>query len=76
MQELKKDYSLHVASQRTLEYGQIVLSADNVFNRCRQMSHIAHPPETHPLQQLDIIGAYMSDLVAICKKYGVGLGTS
>lgn len=71
MQELKKDHSLHVASQRTLEYGQVVLSADNIFNRCRQKSHIAHPPETHPLQQLDIIGNYVADLLTICKKHGI-----
>jgi hypothetical protein len=76
LQELKKDYSLQVASQRTLEYGQVVLSADNIFNRCRQKSHIAHPPETNPLQQLEIIGSYVSDLLAICKKYGVELGKS
>uniref|UniRef100_A0A383V3C6 DUF4200 domain-containing protein n=1 Tax=Tetradesmus obliquus TaxID=3088 RepID=A0A383V3C6_TETOB len=75
-QELKKDYSLRVASQRTLEYGQVVLSADNIFNRCRQKSHIAHPPETNPLQQLEIIGSYVSDLLAICKQKGVELGKS
>ncbi|KAF8059972.1 FAP73 [Scenedesmus sp. PABB004] len=67
-QELQKDYSLRVASQRTLEHGQVVLAADNVFNRCRQRSHIAHPPETHPLQQLDTIGNFVSDLQAICKR--------
>ena len=76
MQELKKDHSLHVASQRTLEYGQVVVSADNIFNRCRMKSHIAHPPETHPLQQLDIIGNYVSDLLAICKKSGAGVSSS
>lgn len=76
LQELKKDYSLRVASQRTLEYGQVVLSADNIFNRCRQKSHIAHPPETNPLQQLEIIGSYVSDLLAICKQKGVELGKS
>lgn len=76
MQELKKDHSLHVASQRTLEYGQVVVSADNIFNRCRQKSHIAHPPETQPLQQLDIIGNYVSDLLAICKKSGTGVSSS
>lgn len=59
---------MHIASQRTLEYGQVVLSTDNIFSRCRQKSHIAHPAETHPLQQLDIIAAYVSDLMALCKK--------
>lgn len=61
---------MHIASQRTLEYGQVVLSTDNVFNRCRQKSHIGQPAQTHPLQQLEIIGNYVSDLMAICKRGG------
>lgn len=75
-QASKKDYSLQLASQRTLEYGQVVLSADNVFNRCRQQSHVAHAPETHPLAQLDVIGQYVSDLLAICKRHGLPLSSS
>lgn len=68
LQESKKDYSMHIASQRTLEYGQVVLSTDNIFSRCRQRSHIAHPPVTQPLQQLDIIANFVSDLMALCKQ--------
>lgn len=64
LQESKKDYSMHIASQRTLEYGQVVLSTDNIFSRCRQKSHIAHPPVTQPLQQLEIISNFVSDLMA------------
>ncbi|GFR44247.1 hypothetical protein Agub_g5449, partial [Astrephomene gubernaculifera] len=52
VQEAKKDSSLQIASQRTLEYGQVVLSADNIFNRCRSKSSIGHPAESNPLHQL------------------------
>jgi hypothetical protein len=67
LQESKKDYSMHIASQRTLEYGQVMLSTDNIFSRCRQKSHIAHPPVSQPLQQLDIIANFVVDLMALCK---------
>lgn len=68
LQEAHKDHSLQVASQRTLEYGQVVMCTDNVFNRCRQHSKIAHQAESNPLHQLEVIGSYVSDLVAICKQ--------
>lgn len=68
VQQSKKDNGLQVASQKTLEYGQVVLSTDNVFNRCRGRSKIAYPPESNPLQQLDVIGNYVSDLAAIVKQ--------
>jgi len=76
LQEFHKDTSLQVASQRTLEYGQVVLAADNVFNRCRQKSYNAHASESNPLQQLEIIGNYISDLLTICKKHGLCLRSS
>ncbi|GIL82644.1 hypothetical protein Vretimale_8244 [Volvox reticuliferus] len=69
VQEAKKDSSLQIASQRTLEYGQVVLSADNIFNRCRSKSSIGHPAESNPLHQLDVIGNFVSDLGAIIKQY-------
>ncbi|PNH07304.1 Coiled-coil domain-containing protein 42 [Tetrabaena socialis] len=66
-----------IASQRTLEYGQVVLSADNIFNRCRGKSSIGHPAESNPLHQLDVIGNFVSDLGAIIKHYKVsGLRSS
>jgi predicted nuclease with TOPRIM domain len=68
-QESKKDYSLQVASQKTLEYGQVVMSTDNIFNRCRSKSCIGHAAETHPLLQLEIIGNYVSDLGYIVKMH-------
>ncbi|KXZ49053.1 hypothetical protein GPECTOR_23g139 [Gonium pectorale] len=69
VQEAKKDSSLQIASQRTLEYGQVVLSADNIFNRCRSKSSIGHPAESNPLHQLDVIGNFVSDLGAIIKQF-------
>lgn len=69
LQESKKDHSMHTASQRTLEYGQVVLSTDNIFSRCRQRSAIQQQPQVqHPQQQLDIIANFVSDLLAICKR--------
>ena len=68
VQQAKKDQSLQVASEKTLEYGQVVLSTDNIFNRCRARSKIAYPSESNPLQQLDVIGNYVSDLAAIIKQ--------
>mmetsp|Transcript_20045 Transcript_20045/g.36043 ORF Transcript_20045/g.36043 Transcript_20045/m.36043 type:complete len:298 (-) Transcript_20045:332-1225(-) len=67
VQEAKKDSSLQVASQKTLEYGQVVLSADNIFNRCRGRSSIEYAIENNPLYQLDVIGNFVSDLNAIMK---------
>jgi hypothetical protein len=58
-----------VASHKTLEYGQVVLSTDNIFNRCRGRSKIAYPPESNPLQQLDVVGNYVSDLGAIVRQH-------
>mmetsp|Transcript_25341 Transcript_25341/g.55050 ORF Transcript_25341/g.55050 Transcript_25341/m.55050 type:complete len:310 (+) Transcript_25341:61-990(+) len=69
VQEAKKDNSLQVASQKTLEYGQVVLSTDNIFNRCRGRSRIGYPAESNPLQQLDVVGNYVSDLGAIIKQF-------
>eukprot|EP00798_Chlamydomonas_sp_ICE-L_P025664 gene25664-11329_t len=74
VQEAKKDYSLQVASQKTLEYGQVVLSTDNIFNRSRGRSKIGYPAESNPLQQLDVIGNYVSDLGAIIRQYKIEQG--
>ncbi|KAJ9531595.1 hypothetical protein V8C86DRAFT_1811506 [Haematococcus lacustris] len=69
VQESKKDSSLAVASAKTLEYGQVVLSTDNVFNRCRSRSTIGYPAESNPLQQLDVVGNFVSDLAAIVRTH-------
>lgn len=67
-QQAKRNQRLQVASEKTLEYGQVVLSTDNIFNRCRARSKIAYPSESNPLQQLDVIGNYVSDLAFIIKQ--------
>ena len=71
VQESKKDYSLQVASQKTLEYGQVVLSTDNIFNRSRSRSKIGYPQESNPLQQLDVVGNFVSDLGAIIRQHRI-----
>ncbi len=68
-QESKKDASLAVASHKTLEYGQVVLSTDNIFNRCRARSRIGYPGESQPLHQLDVVGNFVSDLSAITRAW-------
>ncbi|KAI8474808.1 MAG: hypothetical protein J3K34DRAFT_517892 [Monoraphidium minutum] len=70
--EASKDGTLAVASQRTLVYGQVVLAADNLFTQCRQRSRVAHAAAAGPLQQLEVIGNYVSDLVAACKAAAAG----
>ena len=41
------------------------MSTDNLFQRCRQRSKVAHGNVTNPLLQLDAIGNFVSDLGAI-----------
>ncbi len=67
-QESKKDNSLAVAGAKRLEYGQVVMSADNIFGRCAARSRIGHAPETSPLAQLEVIGNFVSDLGVIIRQ--------
>lgn len=67
--EMKKDYTLQHACQKTLEYGQVIMSTDNLFQRCREKSCIGHPPESNPLHQMTVIGNLVSDLGCIIKQY-------
>jgi hypothetical protein len=48
------------------------MSTDNLYNRCRQRSHIGHQPEDNPLKQLESIGNYVSDLMVVCKQQNKG----
>lgn len=64
--EAAKDGALQVASQRTLEYGQVVLATDNLYSQCRQLSHITRAAHVGPLQHLEVIGNFISDLAAAC----------
>lgn len=57
-----------MASQRTLVYGQVVLATDNLYSQCRAHSVVPHAATASPLQQLDVIGHYLSDLVAACQQ--------
>lgn len=41
------------------------MSTDNLFQRCRQRSRVAHGNVTNPLLQLEAIGNFVSDLGAI-----------
>ncbi len=46
-------------------YIQVCMSTDNLFQRCRQQSKVAHGNVTNPLLQLEAIGNFVSDLGAI-----------
>ena len=69
-QEMKKDYAVQAASQKTLQHGQVTMATDNLFLRCRERSNINHPPYTNTLDQLSVIGDYILDLGAIVKMKG------
>jgi predicted nuclease with TOPRIM domain len=68
LQEAAKDGFLEVASQQTLAYGQIVMVADNLFSQCKLRSHIAHATMAGTMQQLEVIGNFVSDLAAVCQQ--------
>ncbi|KAK9833172.1 hypothetical protein WJX74_009370 [Apatococcus lobatus] len=63
--ESKKDQQLQAATRKTLTYGQVCMSTDNLFSRCRQKSSVARSDEKNALRQLDIIGNFISDLEAM-----------
>ena len=44
---------------------QVCMSTDNLFQRCRQRSKVAHGNVSNPLLQLEAIGNFVSDLGAI-----------
>ena len=52
-----------------LDYGQVVLATDNLFNRCRARSRTAHAPSAEPLAQLEVVANFVGDLAAIVKQY-------
>lgn len=65
----KRDYALQTASQKTLEHGQVVMSSDNIFQRCRARSNVNHVAHTNPLDQLTVIGEFMADLGGIVRMW-------
>lgn len=65
-----RDAMLQTASQKTLDHGQVCMATDNLFLRCSRRSNVNHPPHTNPLDQLHVIGDYMSDLAEIVKLKG------
>ena len=65
-----RDTALQTASQKTLDHGQVCMATDNLFLRCSKRSNVNHPNYTNPLEQLHVIGDYMSDLSEIVKMKG------
>lgn len=63
------DYEMAMASQKTLDYGQVCMATDNLFQRCTVRSTIKHPSHTNPITQLNVIGEYMADLASIVKSW-------
>lgn len=76
--ESNKDSAMTAAAQKTLEFGQVILATQNLFQRqaiharvlfdrdgvtrCRENSVIAHSDGLGPLEQLEVIGNFVSDL--------------
>jgi hypothetical protein len=46
------------------------MATDNLFLRCSKRSNVNHPHFTNPMEQLHVIGDYMSDLSEIVKMKG------
>jgi len=67
--ESHKDYVLQDASRKIEELGQVHMSTDNIFQRCHSQSTVGHPLHSATLDQLTVIGDYMSDLRAITKEW-------
>lgn len=65
----EKDQALTTASAKTLENGQVYMAADNLFHRCITRSKVNHPSYTEPVDQLGVIGDWVSDLSAIVKQW-------
>jgi hypothetical protein len=47
----------------------VVRVAASCYGHCRSRSTIGYPAESNPLQQLDVIGNFVSDLVATLKAH-------
>jgi len=45
------------------------MATTNLFNRCRELSKIAHANLNSPVEQLEVVGNYVADLGAIIKYY-------
>lgn len=64
MHQSKKDVMMTSTAQKTLEYGQVIMATHNLFQRCCENSVIAHSTTVSPLEQLEVIGNFVSDLDA------------
>ena len=54
----------------TMEHGRVCIATDNLFVRCRSRSAVKYAADENPLEQLRVIGEYMSDLDAVVKQRG------
>ena len=70
LQQTKRDARMTNTMQKTLEYGQLIMSTHNLFLRCCQNSVIAHGADLSPLEQLEVIGHFVSDLDATVRRHG------
>lgn len=68
-QQSRRDAQRSFVSQKTLEFGQLILATDNLFRRCCANSVIAHATTLCPLEQLEVIGHFVSDLEAAVKAH-------
>eukprot|EP00899_Mesostigma_viride_P009263 jgi/Mesvir1/18338/Mv14239-RA.1 len=69
LMQSRQDTSLQSASAKMLELGQVTMATDNLFSRVLQRSNVGHPPYTKAVDQLTVIGDFMSDLASIIKAW-------
>lgn len=53
---------------------QVCMATENLFARCIQRSKVNHPPFTSPVEQLSVIGDFMTDLAFTIKQFRAGQG--
>ncbi|GBG70267.1 hypothetical protein CBR_g6396 [Chara braunii] len=67
--QTKLDYTLQNAGYKTLQHGQVCMAVDNIFARCSQRSRVSRPPYSAPLEQLTVIGDFVTDIMYIIKQF-------
>ena len=45
------------------------MASTNLFQRCKELSKIAHANLTNPVDQLEVVGHFVADLGAIIRLY-------
>lgn len=63
------DATVQAASKKTLEVGQVRAATENLFLRAKSRSRVNHPDYTNPLEQITVVGDFMSDLGHVLRQW-------